>query len=74
MNVSATHVAIFRVVKTLISLKVHEFLISANNLIVIPVFKKVFDSFVLSDIPFCELSFICLRDCQYTWSYLHLAN
>ena len=39
--------------KTLIPLNLHEFLISANftnNLIVIPVFKKVFVSFVLSDI------------------------
>jgi predicted branched-subunit amino acid permease len=54
-NVSATHVTIFRVVRTLIPLNFHEFLISANfanNLIVIPVFKKVFGSFVLSDSHF----------------------
>ena len=64
MNVSATHVAIFRVVKTLIPLNFHEFLISMNfakNLIVIPVFKKNLCSFVLSDITFSECIFICLR-------------
>jgi len=65
MNVSATHVAIFRVVKTLIPLNFHEFFISANfanNLIVIPVFKKIFCSFVLSDITFSEYVFMCLRN------------
>jgi hypothetical protein len=66
MNVSATHVAIFRVVKTLIiPLNIHEFLISAifaNNLMVILVFKKVFGSFVLSDITFSDLIFICLLE------------
>jgi len=65
MNVSATHVAILRVVKTLIPLNFHEFFISANfanNLIVISVFKNVFGIFVLWDITFSELIFICLRD------------
>jgi hypothetical protein len=64
MNVSATYVALFWVVKTLIPLNNHEFLISVNspnNLSVIPVFKKIFGSFVLSDITFSDLIFICLR-------------
>jgi len=42
MNVSATHVAIFGVMKTLIPLNFHEYFISANFaniLIAIPVFK-----------------------------------
>jgi len=65
MNVSATHVAILRVVKTLIPLNFHEFFISANfanNLIIIPVFKEVVGIFVLSYITFFQLIFICLRD------------
>jgi len=63
MNVSATHVALLRVVKTLIPLNIHEFFMSenyANNLIVIPSFKKVFSRYVLSDVIFSDLFFICL--------------
>jgi hypothetical protein len=75
MNVSATHVAIFRVVKTLIPLKVHEFLISENNLIVIPVFKKVFGSFVLSDITFCDFpSFASGTDNKLGATFIWLIN
>jgi hypothetical protein len=65
INVSATHVAILRVAKTLIPLNFQEFFILANfanNLIVISVFNKVFGLFVLSDITFSELIFFRLRD------------
>ena len=68
MNVSATYVAFFWVVETLIPLNNHEFLISVNfpnNLSVIPVFKKIFDSFVLSDITFSDLTLRLLMSYIY---------
>jgi hypothetical protein len=58
IHVSATHVAIFRVVETIIPLNFQEFLTSGNftiNLIVIPLLKKVFGILLLPDITFCAI-------------------